>query len=413
MIKKKKKLFIVGSGITGLSAALIAIKKNISAEIFETGPIAGGIIKDTIVNDQNYLTGCQYLSKNSFWYDHVPKKIKNLLKETKVIYSTYCDLFNNKNKCLDNYPDLFLDKKIKIKSLKYKKPNSLMDRCLLYPTPISKILLNWIKRFDLKSNKLMQDSNRNGLMFSRIFLKKNLEITNLKKKSKIFDDLYGTPRLKKNNLEGLLPKYGYNKFFGEFLKYLEKNKIKIHLKTPVIPIWKKNKISLKIRGKIFKPNYVLWTGNPVSLIKNYNSQMLDSVNFKIRILTFKVIGNIKEDFYVQVFTKKSSILRLFFYIKDKKKYCSVECFNEKEDIKKIKKMINKILFSLKIKISLEDKQKSDIIQKRYSLLSVKDYKILKNFKKRVSRSNLIPSPWEYSSSQKKLMLLKSSMKRVI
>jgi len=76
-------------------------------------------------------------------------------------------------------------------------------------------------------------------------------------------------------------------------------------------------------------------------------------------------------------------------------------------------MINKILFSLKIKISLEDKQKSDIIQKRYSLLSVKDYKILKNFKKRVSRSNLIPSPWEYSSSQKKLMLLKSSMKRVI
>ena len=38
---------------------------------------------------------------------------------------------------------------------------------------------------------------------------------------------------------------------------------------------------------------------------------------------------------------------------------------------------------------------------------------IKNFKKRVYRSNLIPSPWEYSSSQKKLMLLKSSMERAI
>ena len=309
---KNKKLFIVGSGITGLSAALIAIKKNISVEIFDTSVMAGGIIKDTIVEDENYLTGCQYLSKNSFWYNHVPKKIKNLLKEKKVIYSTYCDLFDNKNKFLDNYPDLFLDKKINIKNMKYKKPNNLMDRCLLYPKPISKILLNWIKRFNLKSKELTQDSNRNGLMFSRIFLKSNLEINNLKKKNKIFDDLYGVPRLKKKNSKALLPKYGYNKFFHEFCKFLEKNKIKIHLQTPVIPIWKKNKISLKIRGKIFEPDYVLWTGNPVPLIKNYNSQLLDSVNFEIRILIFEVNGSIKEDFYIQVFTKESSILRLFF-----------------------------------------------------------------------------------------------------
>ncbi len=410
---KNKKLFIVGSGITGLSAALIAIKKNISVEIFDTSVMAGGIIKDTIVEDENYLTGCQYLSKNSFWYNHVPKKIKNLLKEKKVIYSTYCDLFDNKNKFLDNYPDLFLDKKINIKNMKYKKPNNLMDRCLLYPKPISKILLNWIKRFNLKSKELTQDSNRNGLMFSRIFLKSNLEINNLKKKNKIFDDLYGVPRLKKKNSKALLPKYGYNKFFHEFCKFLEKNKIKIHLQTPVIPIWKKNKISLKIRGKIFEPDYVLWTGNPVPLIKNYNSQLLDSVNFEIRILIFEVNGSIKEDFYIQVFTKESSILRLFFYIKNKKTYCSVECFNEKEDIKKIKKMITKILFSLKMKIFLKDKQKSDITQKRYSLLSVRDYKILKNFKKRIAKSNLIPSPWEHSSSQKKLMILKSSMESVI
>lgn len=413
MIKQKKKLLIVGSGITGLSAALVAIKKNIDVEIFEMNPMAGGIIKDTIVNKESYLTGCQYLSKDSFWYKHIPKKLKNLLRNTKVKYMSYCDLFDNKEKCLNNYPDLFLDKKIKIEKLKKKNINNLLERFLLYPNYISKTLINWLQRFQLKTYNLMPDSHRNGLFFSRIFLKKNREINKLKKNNKMIDDLYGIPRLKNRNVEGLLPKYGYNKFFDEFLKYLKKNKIKIHFKTPVMPIWEKNKVSLKVRGKILKSDYVLWTGNPVPLIRNYNMKILDSVNFKIRILTFEVIGKIKTDFYISVFTKKSSILRLFFYFKDRKKFCSIECFNENESVQKIKKMANKIITSFKIKIFLKEEAKSDILQKRYSMLSLNDYQILKDFKNKISKSNLIPSPWEYFSNQTKLTILKSTIEKTI
>ena len=47
MKKNKKKIVIIGSGITGLSAALHAVKKNLDVEIFETKTDAGGILKDT------------------------------------------------------------------------------------------------------------------------------------------------------------------------------------------------------------------------------------------------------------------------------------------------------------------------------------------------------------------------------
>ena len=96
MKKNKKKIVIIGSGITGLSAALHAVKKNLDVEIFETKIDAGGILKDTNVEDKNYITGCQYLIKNYFWYKLSPKEITNELRETKINYMTYCDIFNNK-----------------------------------------------------------------------------------------------------------------------------------------------------------------------------------------------------------------------------------------------------------------------------------------------------------------------------
>ena len=161
-MKHKKKILIVGSGITGLSAALFFVKKNIDVEIFEKDAIAGGIIKDTVVNNESYLSGCQYLSKESFWYKNVPNKIKKLLRLKDVKYMAYCDIFNNNEKCLNNYPDLHIDKKIKIKKLKTKKIRNLFDKFFLYPNSVSNNLKKWAQRFQVDPNKLMPDSNRNG-----------------------------------------------------------------------------------------------------------------------------------------------------------------------------------------------------------------------------------------------------------
>ena len=74
---------------------------------------------------------------------------------------------------------------------------------------------------------------------------------------------------------------------------------------------------------------------------------------------------------------------------------------------------NKILQLFKNNLFIKNNILSDTLQKRFSLLTIKDNKILKNFKKDVKNSNLIPSPWEFYSSQKKLMILKSTLDKFI
>ena len=108
---------------------------------------------------------------------------------------------------------------------------NLFDRCSHYPSQISKPLLKWLKRFDINSKILVSDSNRNGLMFSRIFLQKNNEIKNLKKRDKIVDDLYGIPRKKYESFNGLLPINGYDFFFRKLVNYLKNKSVKFNFQT--------------------------------------------------------------------------------------------------------------------------------------------------------------------------------------
>lgn len=409
-MKKNKKLVIVGTGITGFSAALLALKNNVEVEFFETKSNEGGILKDTSFKRQKYITGCQYLMKKSLWYKHVPTNIKKNFREVKIKYMTYCDLFNNNIKILTNYPDLFIDKKIKVKN-NFIKFNTLLSRCSSYPSEIFHPLLEWVRRFKVDPNQLMPDSNRNGLMFSRVYPKENKDMLNLKKKNKFIDDLYGLP--KNNSINGLFPLNGYDKFFSQLKNYLKKKNVKFNFNTPVQPKWNKNKLSLLSKGNLIEPDYVLWTGNPVPLIKKYNSQFLDSVNFKIRIINFEVVGKLIDDFYIQVFSKNTSILRIFLYKKNKGSFCSLECFDENETMEDICVNANKIIKSTKKDIYLKNNVKSEVIQKRYSLLTLKDFKILKEFKTKTKKSNLIPSPWEHYSSTKKLSILENTLKNIL
>ena len=105
--------------------------------------------------------------------------------------------------------------------------------------------------------------------------------------------------------------------------------------------------------------------NPVPLIKNFNSKFLDSTYFKVRVLTFKVDGNFKNDFYIQVYSKKNNILLLFFYSKKDGNYCSLECFDENYSIKNICNNANKILQLFKNNLFIKNNILSDTLQKDF------------------------------------------------
>ena len=139
--------------------------------------------------------------------------------------------------------------------------------------------------------------------------------------NKIIDNIYAIEKqnfLNNEDFEAALPNEGYNSFLNDFYKILKKNKIKIYLKSKLIPIWENNDLSLKTSdGKSFSADHIIWTGNPTILIKEIINKKIDA--YPIRIVQYS--ANIKKkvnNFYTQIFSTKSNFLRFFSYNLDNK-----------------------------------------------------------------------------------------------
>ena len=93
----------------------------------------------------------------------------------------------------------------------------------------------------------------------------------------------------------------------------------------------------------------MWTGNPVALIKNYGFPKLDSMNIETKIYCGNLSAKISDCFYIQLFSKKSKITRIYIYKINNITKFTIETFDNenKEDVIKstIKILKNLILNS--------------------------------------------------------------------
>ena len=122
-------------------------------------------------------------------------------------------------------------------------------------------------------------------------------------------------------------------------------------------------------------------------------------SFKIGL--FELKKKFKDPFYIQIFSKRSSICRIFLYKKMRKCYACVECFDEGEKVSNIVKFSNKVLNNY-FNLSLKSEPLVDKVRKRYSLLTIKDFKTINSFKIDTIKTNLISYPWEIYSREGKL-----------
>ena len=71
---RKKKISIIGGGITGCAIAAHFKKKNYDVKIFEKKGYLGGILRDQESKNNFFLKGCQYLENNTSWIDSLKKE---------------------------------------------------------------------------------------------------------------------------------------------------------------------------------------------------------------------------------------------------------------------------------------------------------------------------------------------------
>lgn len=405
----KKKIAVVGAGISGIFSAWYAAKKGNQVEIFETSALPGGVLRENIVNQDLYSSGIQYLNNNENWFISLKKEFKkNDFKIFDVKYGSFTQLGVHKN-ISNNFPVMVFNSNSKLYTSDKNKKENLRERIDSYPKDLSKNIINWSRRFKINLENLEWNAADNGLNLGRIYIKnREKELLTLKKKNKFLDKIYGVPRniagFKK--LQAALPVGGYNLFFEKFLKVLtEKYNVKLNFRTPVRTIYNRKKFSLFALGKVSKFDNIVWTANPTSLIKNFLSSDLDSVPLNVRVVSFFLKNRVKNNFYAHVFSDKTSVIKFYVYNSKKKNILYAECFDEKESIFKIKRELNNLINKFNLKNLINSEVKIDQIVKRYILTTKKDRNVLDKFYQEIKQTNLIHAGWDNYSRSDKIRIL--------
>ena len=211
----KKKLIIVGGGITGCISALYAKLKDFDVEIYEKFNYLGGILKDDC-QDDFFISGCQYLNTKATWFNLI-KDLKEDFVTFKAKYASYTKL-DNQNEIFAYYfqGPVFSSKRIPLKTISKKKVyGSLLSRISCYGTVVEEKITNWLKKNIIDFENLSYLSLI-PLGLKKISIKGNSDfLLELKNKNKNIDEIYGLSR-KKLGLEDLhqaIPEKGYTSFF--------------------------------------------------------------------------------------------------------------------------------------------------------------------------------------------------------
>ena len=395
-----KKLGVIGGGITGCITALHAAKKGYEVTLFEKDKILGGILKDTKLNEDIFFNSCQYFNPEEPWYK---KYIQNQFNFKIFDHEkgSYTNIFDNEV-FSSQVPNPTYDKKINLsevfKKKKFNKKESLSERLNCYPEFVSKSIKKWIEGHEVDSNYLSWD-HPNGFACGRVFFDKHIdEIKILKKEVPFLDEILCLPDKYRDTDLSIskvsVPKNGFNDFFENLKIYLEKNNVKLNMAAVIKPIWEKNNLLISCHGKKYLFDKIFWSGNPTGLIKSYGLPLLDSLHISSRNLHFNLRGKLKNNFYLQIFSKDHPISRVYFYNLNQKPKLTVETFlKDFRDINIVnfcKTIIKKFNLDLAF---FNDNSDVEEIQKKYVVVSSRDKKIISDFILKTKNSNLIPGCW--------------------
>lgn len=412
-MKNKKKIFIIGGGFSGCVSALLLSNQGYKVSLFERGEKLGGTSKDMIFDKQTFFNGPHYYNPNSTWLKFIigQREFKNefkILGSKKIgkkefnIHRSYTDLFGEKEiNNLFAQPVTSLDFE---NILKNKKNNSLHNRLNSFQVNVRDPLNKWCGAISKIPNKL-HSSCAERLNIGRIcFINDLKQIAKIKKNNKYADQILGIPQIANSKQKYYLAKNGNNSFYKKFEKFLKK-KINIKFNSSIkIDCKKKNDVKIYENNKLLKADKFIWAANPVNLIKTLGYGELDNPVTKVKIycVNIKILKKcFFDNLYIQVFSLKTNIFRIYLYKTGKTYKITIETFFNKENKNLDKKKLEKIMKSFNIVFKFTSKiyEKKEI---RHNLLTNQDFLKLSKFDKDFQNTKLVGGGWSLRGRENKI-----------
>jgi hypothetical protein len=228
---------------------------------------------------------------------------------------------------------------------------------------------------------------------------------NIKKESKYADHILGIPEEKiKLSRRFCISKRGNNSFYEKLYFFLN-NKINIEFNSK-IQVQPGNDKNIKIlnRGKSLDVDHIIWAANPVYILKELGYGVLDNPVVKVKIYCSEIEifdSPTVENFYIQVFSLKTNIFRIYFYRTNTKYKITVETFFNKENNSLDEDSLRKILshFNFRFKLKGISSEKKEV---RHYLMSKKDFNTFEKFNADFKNTNLINGGWHLNGRERKI-----------
>jgi hypothetical protein len=412
---KKKKIAIIGGGFSGCVSAFLLVKLGYDVSLFEKGEKLGGTSSDIIKEKNFFFNGPHYFDLNTKWVKEMMKYDE--LKEEFSIFETYSDNRENVFNFHGSYTDIFGKIQVSnffahpITSNSFKKvrdskeKNTLCNRVDCYQNDVSSPLKNWLNKNSLDYEKL--HSNCAELLnIGRVcFINDLKKMKNIKKESKYADHILGIPEEKiKLSRRFCISKRGNNSFYEKLYFFLN-NKINIEFNSK-IQVQPGNDKNIKIlnRGKSLDVDHIIWAANPVYILKELGYGVLDNPVVKVKIYCSEIEifdSPTVENFYIQVFSLKTNIFRIYFYRTNTKYKITVETFFNKENNSLDEDSLRKILshFNFRFKLKGISSEKKEV---RHYLMSKKDFNTFEKFNADFKNTNLINGGWHLNGRERKI-----------
>ena len=395
------KVAIAGGGITGVYTALYCNYLGLPCAIYETRPALGGILCDWNVGSDWYFRNCQYLISGTDWFNLLPREH---LFEFQNQYGSFTDLWGE-SIAYKGYAGPVYSLRSPLPPLNEIRFESLEERIKCYPGLISKPLLKWMNRFGLDLSKV-HASGALGFQISRVFpLHFASKIQEYKSQSICAESLYGLPRsiLGLSEAKVALPREGFTHFFQKICDYLDKLGVEINLKYTIKPDWIQKE---NVVDSFPKHSVTVWTGNPVPLVKKAIGYSLDSPSFRMK----NIVGKWRTSktiypYYIQVFSNKSPITRIFVY----NEKVTIECLDDTTPACQVVKSCIQILKKFRFSDVDHLTDLCEFYELRHFLCSTKDYKFFEELAKNNKNRSLIMSPWQHYGRDVKTQTIFNSL----